>query len=159
MPRRSATAGYTGSPTVETRGSMFDPGPRNPVRLPPGLDPEVRKKAKRIIESNPHLDDSQTESIIRLAKMRKRVEEMEADIETKGYMILDEAKGREIINPLVPALTTASNAVLSLERALAIAFVTKTGQTKVDERRVPAAPPTSANPPAGADGPRVLRLA
>jgi len=138
---------------------MFDPGQANPVRLPPGLDPEIRKKAKRIVETNPHLDDSQREAIVRLATMRLRLEAMEADIGAKGFMIFDEKKGKETINPLVPALTTASNAVLSLERALAISFVTRTGQTKVDERRVPAAPPTSANPPAGADGPRRLRLA
>jgi hypothetical protein len=156
MARRTATSNYTGSPRSEVAGSSLDPGQINLVRLPPGLDPEVRKAAKRIIETNPHLDDSQRESIVRLAKMRIRVEAMEADIAEKGFMILDEAKGRELINPLVPALSTASNAVLSLERAMAISFVTRNGQTKQHERKRPAVP---AKPTKSADGGRVLKLA
>jgi hypothetical protein len=138
---------------------MLDPGRPNPPKLPTGLPPAVRAEAKAIIEQNYHLDHSQTPGILRLAKMRQRYLTMEQEVEDAGFTTYDEKRGREVVNPLVPILNATGNAILSLEKSLGIAFVTRDGQVKKAELQRPAAPPKSANPPAGADGPRRLRLA
>ena len=70
---------------------MFDRGPSNPARLPPGLDAETRKIAKRIVAENPHLNDhSQTDAIVRLASMRYRYIKIEQQLEEAGYVTFDD---------------------------------------------------------------------
>jgi hypothetical protein len=154
MPKRSATADYSGAPLNQVAGSMLDPGQVNPPRLPAGLPAAVRKSAKAIIAENPHLDHSQTEGILRLAKMRERYLSMEQEIERDGFTTYDEKRGREVVNPLVPILNATGNAILGLEKSLAIAFVTRSGQVKKAEQQRPAQPVTVDN-----ESGRVLRLA
>jgi hypothetical protein len=134
---------------------MFDQGPSNPPRLPTGLPVNVRKSAKAIVAENPHLDHSQTEAIVRLAKMRERYLDMEREVQAAGYTTYDEKRGREVVHPLVPVLSQLGNAILSLEKAMAIAFVARSGQVKQNERRTPAVPNHSKSEKNG----RVLRLA
>ena len=156
MPKRSATVGYSGAPRSEIAGSLLDPGQSNPPKLPTGLPPAVRTEAKLIVAENPHLDHSQTPGILRLAKMRDRYARIEQQVEEAGFVTYDAKRDREVVHPLLPVLSQLGNAVLSLEKSLAIAFVARSGQVKRAELQKPAAP---TKPKAKAGGERVLRLA
>jgi phage terminase small subunit len=156
MSRRTITSGYTGSPRSEVAGSAFDRGPSNPVRIPQGLDAETRKVVKRIVAENPHLDDhSQTDSIIRLASMRRRYAKVEQQLEDAGYVAHDHKRGRDVVHPLLPVLNQMGSSILSLEKSLGISWIAR-GQVKQVERVSPASSSTAVK--AGPTG-RVLKLA
>ena len=159
VPRRTMTHGYTGSPRIEIRDSMFDPGQAAPPRLPPKLDPQVRRIAKRIAEQNRHLDDSHTDAIVRLAKSRVRAEQMEAELEKAGFVTFDAKRGREVAHPLVPLLNQTLSGILAQERALCLTFRAKTGEVREAEKnRTGPVQPKPAQPNSS-DGPRRLHLA
>lgn len=161
MPRRTITAGHTGTSSSEVRGSLFDQ-PENPVRLPAGLDKRVRATAKRIVEQNGHLDHSHTDAIIRLAKTRVRAEKIEEQLEESGYTQFDEKRKKEVAHPLLAILNQVNASALAQERSLAITFVAKNGQVREAEKQRRGAQGTviDITPAHGTDDePRQLRLA
>lgn len=137
MPRR--TIGFDSSaPRNEVTGSIFDSN--KPPDLPRGLTPGVRTEAKRILIQNVHLwGDDQLAPVVRLATLRIRRDEMEEQVRTEGYTLDHDKKG-VIAHPLIASLNATGNAILGLERALAIVFITRGNQVKEAEKNstVPA---------------------
>jgi hypothetical protein len=152
MASRVATPGQTSPSRVETAGSAFDQ--RQPPALPKGLDPVTRRKAKAILEQNPHLwaDSSQVEPVVRLARLRTQIEELDALIQEQGYQV-ENAKGELKPNPLMASRDGASRVAMQTERMLCIGFITRLNQTKRHERVKPPEPAKAAK------SGRVLKLA
>ena len=156
MPARSATPGQTSPTRPEVLGSAFDL--RQPPALAKGLHHEVRRRAKAILAENPHLwvDTSQVEPVVRLARLRIQIEELDALIQEPGYQV-ENAKGELKPNPLMASRDGASRVAMQTERMLCIGFITRQVQVKRNERVIPAAPrPAQRN---SSNGSRPLRLA
>jgi hypothetical protein len=132
VPQRSITKGYSGSPRVEIAGSYFDDS--SPPPLPSGLGKELLADAKSILKENRHLwDPSQVDPVIRLARLRRQMAEMEAQIEREGYTITS-SRGETLKHPLLSSISSTRTAILSIEKALGILFITRDGQVKKAEQ-------------------------
>jgi len=157
MPVRTATIGQTSPSRSEIAGSVFDH--RQPPRLPAGLPADVRRQARDVFSSNPHLwDPTQVEPVVRLARLRCRFLEIEAKVTADGYLFEHERKGT-IPHPLLTPMTSTASAILQLERALCLVAITKSGQVKQHETVLPATTPTVPKTSAGPTRTRPLMLA
>jgi hypothetical protein len=144
----------SGTASREVVGTLFDR--RQPPPLPAGLAPNVVLIVNDIHENHPHLwDPGQTDMVVRLAKMRQRMLDLERDIETTGHMIIDRF-GAEKANPLIDKLTSVQRMALSMERALGISFVANGIQLKDYEKKKPG---TIASAVSKGGNVRPLRLA
>lgn len=153
MPRRAASSSYSNSHS-DVLGSRFDE--RKPPALPRGLLADVRSRAKVLLLQNPHLwGPAQVELVVRLAKLRSRFEAMEARVAADGEIFEHPVRG-PIPHPLLTPMSAAAGAALTLERALAIAFVARGTQVKKAELK---APPTAGDETAKKGGPPRLKLA
>lgn len=157
MPTNAARSVSTrgGQIQSESAGSQFDE--RKPPTLPAGLQADVRKHAKRILEHNVHLwDQSQVQAIVRLARLMVDLDAMNADLEAKGMWVADRF-GEDKINPMINARQTVMASALALERQLSITFTARGAGVKNAELQKPAqAKPKPGEKKAGV---RPLRLA
>jgi hypothetical protein len=153
MASRTLTPGHTSPTRREVAGSLLDQ--RQPPTLPKGLDHPIRKRAKALLEQNPHLwqDASQVEPIIRLARLRAQIDDLDELIAEQGYVV-ENAKGETRPNPLMASRDGVSRVAMQLERMLCIAFITRANQVKQAERVAPPKPDAVKTKQA-----RVLRLA
>ena len=124
-----------------------------------GVNPQVRKDAKVLLEQNPHLwSPEQVPAVLRLCSLRQLVTQTENDIREQGVTFTNRF-GDLSPNPAISALGTLNNAVIVLERSLCIVFGARERNVKDSELKAPPKAPQGRGRPRRDDSPVHLRLA
>ena len=155
MPRRpSGNAGTTPSVNL-VPGSYLDEV-QGTLRIPVGLDPEVRKRVKNTLELNPFLGQPQMAAVIRYARLQIRFEQIEAQIDQEGVTVIDRY-GNDKEHPLLKFMNSTQGALVTQERNLAISVPTRREQIAKSEEKPRTRKEPKGKAPTGR--PDSLRLA
>jgi hypothetical protein len=124
---------------------MFDP--RQRPRIPSGLPPSIRKRVKTVLEQNPFLESPQLPSVIRYARLQERFDELDATIEQTGTVVVNK-DGIKVPNPLIKSQLSIQSALVTQERQLAVAIVSRGNNLTKKDQSTPEklSRPTGAPP-------------
>lgn len=138
-PKDSATRTGTTPSANHVQGSAFDGAA--PLRIPLGLPASIRKRVKKILEDNPYLEQAHMAAVVRLAKLEESHRDLQDEVDRDGVTVQNRF-GESVANPALQAMLKVQNALVTQERALAIAVPTRKEQISKSElkRAVPKTP-------------------
>jgi len=155
MPRTRPSGSNLGPPpTNQVSGSLFDPAPAAPLKLPSGLPAQIRKIARAVLADAPHLEQCNVDQLIRLAELRVQRDEMQAILAEEGLTVM-RPSGMPAAHPLLSAVRSAESNIVSLERQLLLSASSRRQNLGKADRT----PRTAAAKPVTPHGdPKVARL-
>ena len=134
MPSRRHQDHRGAPPKNNIRGSVFDSESRVRPSIPRGLPPSLRKDVETILDQNRFLQDPQVPAVIRLCRLRERFDAIGALLDEQGYQV-ESKDGTPRPNPLIAEWVKIQSAIVTQERQLAIAIVSRSNNITKEEQR------------------------
>lgn len=132
MSRRPIDGSSTNESPNKVTGSVFDS--KAPLRLPKGTPRDQARKARAVFAENPYLEQAQVPAVIRLVILREKFDDAQKQIDAEGFTIVNRFD-EEKPNPMLDVLTRLQSALVTQERALAIAVPTRNEQIGKKDRQ------------------------
>jgi hypothetical protein len=131
----TARGDHVSGPKVEspvTASSLRAPTP--PLRLPPGLDPNTHRRAKRILDHLPHALELQISQIVRLAELQLARERLSSQIPNEPATLVSD-RGNAAANPFFAVLSRLENDCRKAESALGITVTAQASHLNTEQRK------------------------